>query len=134
TGRRNRTSPARARQRPAGAAVSARLHRARQRQRRALARPAHADRAGLADRARRTWWRCRCAARSRRRHARRAAVKQWGIRARVFFLALAPSVMLLLALVSYFTYERIAEVELSLGERGKLVARRLAAPAEFHIF
>jgi signal transduction histidine kinase/CheY-like chemotaxis protein len=61
-------------------------------------------------------------------------VKQWGIRARVFFLALAPSVMLLLALVSYFTYERIAEVELSLGERGKLVARRLAAPAEFALF
>ena len=61
-------------------------------------------------------------------------MKQWGIRARVFLLALAPSVMILLALVSYFTYERIAEVELSLAERGKLVARRLAAPAEFALF
>jgi signal transduction histidine kinase/ActR/RegA family two-component response regulator len=61
-------------------------------------------------------------------------VKHWGIRSRVFFLALTPSVMILLALVIYFTYERIAEVEVSLAERGKLVARRLAAPAEFALF
>jgi len=58
----------------------------------------------------------------------------WGIRARVFFLALAPSVMILLVLVVYFTYERIAEVDVSLAERGKLVARRLAPGAEFAIF
>jgi signal transduction histidine kinase/ActR/RegA family two-component response regulator len=58
----------------------------------------------------------------------------WGIRARVFFLALAPSVMILLVLVVYFTYQRIAEVDLSLAERGKLVARRLAPSAEFALF
>ena len=61
-------------------------------------------------------------------------MKNWGIRSRVFLLALAPSVMILLALVIYFTYERIAEVEVSLAERGKLVARRLAPSAEFAIF
>ena len=58
----------------------------------------------------------------------------WGIRARVLFLALAPSVMILLSLVIYFTYERIVEVDVSLAERGKLVARRLAPAAEFAIF
>jgi len=58
----------------------------------------------------------------------------WGIRARVLFLALAPSVMILLSLVIYFTYERIVEVDVSLAERGKLVARRLAPATEFAIF
>ena len=62
------------------------------------------------------------------------AMKEWGIRARVLFLALAPSVMILLSLVTYFTYERIAEVDVSLAERGKLVARRLAPGTEFAIF
>jgi signal transduction histidine kinase/ActR/RegA family two-component response regulator len=61
-------------------------------------------------------------------------MKEWGIRARVLFLALAPSVMILLALVIYFTYQRIAEVDVSLAERGKLVARRLVPAAEFAIF
>jgi signal transduction histidine kinase/ActR/RegA family two-component response regulator len=42
--------------------------------------------------------------------------------------------MVLLALVVYFTYERIAEVDVSLAERGKLIARRLAPEAEFAIF
>ncbi|MGH8121392.1 MAG: ATP-binding protein [Rudaea sp.] len=61
-------------------------------------------------------------------------MKEWGIRARVLFLALAPSIMILLALVIYFTYERIAEVDVSLAERGKLIARRLAPETEFAIF
>lgn len=61
-------------------------------------------------------------------------MSNWGIRARVLFLALAPSVMILLSLVIYFTYERIVEVDVSLAERGKLVARRLAPATEFAIF
>ncbi len=61
-------------------------------------------------------------------------MKHWGIRARVLFLALAPSVMILLALVSYFTYERITEVDASLAQRGILVARQLAPGAEFALF
>src|SRR5437879_3629260 len=61
-------------------------------------------------------------------------MKQWGIRARVLFLALTPSILILLALVIYFTYERIAEVDVSLAERGKLVARRLAPGAELALF
>ncbi len=61
-------------------------------------------------------------------------MRPWGIRARVLFLALTPSVMILFVLVAYFTYERIAEVDVSLAERGKLVARRLAPGTEFAIF
>ena len=61
-------------------------------------------------------------------------MKHWGIRARVLFLALAPSVMILFTLVAYFTYQGIREVDISLSERGKLVARRLSVGTEFAIF
>lgn len=61
-------------------------------------------------------------------------MKGWGIRARVLVLALTPSAMILLALVGYFTYQRIAEVDFSLAQRGILVARQLAPVAEFAIF
>jgi signal transduction histidine kinase len=50
------------------------------------------------------------------------------------FLALAPSVMILLTLVSYFTYARIAEVEVALAQHGVSVARQLAPGAEFALF
>ena len=42
-------------------------------------------------------------------------MKNWSIRTRVLFLALAPSVMILLALVTYFTYTSIAEVDIFTG-------------------
>ena len=61
-------------------------------------------------------------------------MKHWGIRTRVLFLAMAPSLMILLSLVTYFTYQRIEEVNVSLVERGKLIARRLAPGTEYAIF
>ena len=61
-------------------------------------------------------------------------MSSWGIRARVLVLALLPSVLILLTLVSYFTYERITEVDASLAQRGRLVARQLAPSAEFALF
>jgi signal transduction histidine kinase len=61
-------------------------------------------------------------------------MKRWGIRARVLLLALAPSVLILLTLVTYFTYTQIAEVESSLEQRGRSVARQLAPGAEFALF
>ncbi len=61
-------------------------------------------------------------------------MKGWGIRTRVLFLALMPSVMILLTLVIYFTYERITEVDVALAQRGVLVARQLAPGAEFALF
>jgi hypothetical protein len=42
--------------------------------------------------------------------------------------------MILVALVSYFTYDRIAQVDISLAQRGILVARQLAPGAEFALF
>lgn len=42
--------------------------------------------------------------------------------------------MILITLVTYFTYERIAEVDASLAQRGILVARQLAPGAEFALF
>jgi hypothetical protein len=61
-------------------------------------------------------------------------MKHWGIRTRVLFLAMAPSLMILLSLVTYFTYQRIEEVDVALVERGKLIARRLAPGTEYAIF
>ena len=42
--------------------------------------------------------------------------------------------MILLVLVSYFTYERITDVDRSLAQRGVLVARQLGPAAEFALF
>jgi signal transduction histidine kinase/DNA-binding NarL/FixJ family response regulator len=61
-------------------------------------------------------------------------MKNWGIRARVLLLALAPSMLILLTLVAYFTYARIAEVDASLARQGRSVARQLAPGAEFALF
>jgi signal transduction histidine kinase len=61
-------------------------------------------------------------------------VRRWGIRARVLFLALTPSVLILLSLVTYFTYTRIAEVDVSLAQHGRSIARHLAPGAEFALF
>ena len=61
-------------------------------------------------------------------------MKRWGIRARVLFLALAPSALILTALAGYFTYARIAEVDVLLAQRGISLARQLAPGAEYALF
>ena len=61
-------------------------------------------------------------------------MKTWGIRARVLFLALAPGALILFALLVYFTYARIAEVDAALARQGVSVARQLASGAEFALF
>ncbi len=61
-------------------------------------------------------------------------MKRWGIRARVLFLALLPSIMILLTLAGYFTYARIAEVDVLLAQRGVSLARQLAPGTEFALF
>lgn len=61
-------------------------------------------------------------------------MKSWGIRARVLFLALLPSVMILVTLAGYFTYSRIAEVDVLLAQRGNSLARQLAPGTEFALF
>jgi len=61
-------------------------------------------------------------------------MKTWSIRARVLFLALLPSVMILVSLVGYFTYTLIAEVDTLLAQRGVALARQLSPAAEFALF
>jgi signal transduction histidine kinase/FixJ family two-component response regulator len=61
-------------------------------------------------------------------------MKHWGIRARVLFVALVPSVLILFALVTYFTHARIAEVDVALAQHGLSVARQLAPGVEFALF
>jgi hypothetical protein len=61
-------------------------------------------------------------------------VTRWGIRARVLFLAIAPSVMIVVMLVTYFTYARIAEVDIALTQHGLSIARQLAPGAELPLF
>src|SRR5262245_13754276 len=61
-------------------------------------------------------------------------MNRWGIRARVLFLALMPSIMILITLVGYFTYTRIAEVDVLLAQRGIALARQLAPGTEFALF
>ncbi len=61
-------------------------------------------------------------------------VTHWGIRPRILFLALAPSVMILLALVSVFHVRKNHRRRCSLAQRGVLVARQLGPGTEFALF
>jgi signal transduction histidine kinase/CheY-like chemotaxis protein len=61
-------------------------------------------------------------------------MKTWGIRARVLFLALLPSALILVTLVTYFTYTRIAEVDTALAQHGLSIARQLGPGTEFALF
>lgn len=62
------------------------------------------------------------------------AVRHWSIRARVLFLALAP-VLLSLVLLSYYVISaRIQDVNAGFNERGRALAKHLAAASEFGLF
>jgi len=61
-------------------------------------------------------------------------MRRWGIRARVLFLALVPSALILATLVAYFTTVRISDVDTQLAQRGAALARQLAPGAEFALF
>ena len=61
-------------------------------------------------------------------------MRRWGIRARVLFLALVPSTLILATLVAYFTTVRISDVDTQLAQRGAALARQLAPGAEFALF
>jgi len=61
-------------------------------------------------------------------------MRRWGIRARVLFLSLVPSALILATLVAYFTTVRISDVDTQLAQRGAALARQLAPGAEFALF
>ncbi len=58
----------------------------------------------------------------------------WGIRSRAIFLAVAPAILIALALTIYFVVLRYDDVEKELYGQGQTMARQLAPAAEFGAF
>lgn len=61
-------------------------------------------------------------------------ISNWGIRSRVLLAALLPVVVLAVLMTVFFIGWRLSELELAHGERGRALARQLAAAAEFPLF
>jgi len=61
-------------------------------------------------------------------------MKNWGIKGKVLFLALAPATLIAAVLVLHFVNSRIADLEQSLRERGLAIARQLAPASEYGVF
>ena len=61
-------------------------------------------------------------------------MRRLGIAWRVLFLAIVPAALIAAVLAFYFTMMRIDEVQQSLRERGKTVARQLAPASEYGVF
>ena len=61
-------------------------------------------------------------------------MKNWGIKGKVLFLALAPATLISAVLVLHFVNSRIADLEQSLRERGLAIARQLAPASEYGVF
>jgi PAS domain S-box-containing protein len=60
--------------------------------------------------------------------------KTWGIKERAIFLALAPAIVIAVALTVYFLLLRYADVEAALQNRGHSLVRQLAPAAEYGAF
>lgn len=58
----------------------------------------------------------------------------WDIRTRVLFVALVPTIVLGLLLTALLTFSRISDLEEALDQRGRTLARQLAATAEYGLF
>ncbi len=61
-------------------------------------------------------------------------MKRWGIRTRVLLLALLPATATALLLAAYFVYNQIEDLERSLMDRGRAIARQLAPASEYGVF
>ena len=61
-------------------------------------------------------------------------MKHWGIKKRVLFLALLPTLVIALTLASYFSFNRIKYIEESLHQKGELLANHLAPALEYGVF
>ncbi len=61
-------------------------------------------------------------------------MKNWGIRSRVLLVAIVPSVILASLMYAYFISTRFADLDESLRNRGRAVARQLAAASEYGVF
>lgn len=61
-------------------------------------------------------------------------MKNWGIRTRVLFLALAPLAFITLILDIYFINTRVRDLSQALTERGHAIASQLAPASEYGVF
>lgn len=61
-------------------------------------------------------------------------VNEWGIKSRVLFLTLVPTVIISLLLGAYFTSTRIQDLERALKDRGYAIALQLAPASEYGVF
>lgn len=61
-------------------------------------------------------------------------MRLWGIKKRVLFLALLPTLVIAVSLSFYFNYTRINQIEDALLQKGKLLANHLAPACEYGVF
>ncbi len=61
-------------------------------------------------------------------------VNEWGIKSRVLFLTLVPTIIISLLLSAYFTSTRIQDLEKALRDRGYAIALQLAPASEYGVF
>ncbi len=61
-------------------------------------------------------------------------MKNWSIKKRVLFLALLPTLVITLVISFYFNYSRINQFELSMYEKGNIIANHLAPACEYGVF
>lgn len=61
-------------------------------------------------------------------------LNEWGIKSRVLFLTLVPTVIISLLLSAYFTSTRIQDLERALKDRGYAIALQLAPASEYGVF
>ncbi|MFN3586080.1 MAG: ATP-binding protein [Moraxellaceae bacterium] len=73
----------------------------------------------------REWW--------QRHGGSRLAMEHWRLRERMLFLALAPALLMLVLLLGYFLQARMSDVDRELSGNGQLMARQLAASADYAV-
>jgi two-component system sensor histidine kinase BarA len=59
---------------------------------------------------------------------------EWGIKSRVLFLTLVPTIIISLLLSAYFTSTRLQDLETALRDRGYAIALQLAPASEYGVF
>jgi two-component system, sensor histidine kinase len=59
---------------------------------------------------------------------------RWDIRARAILIAVLPTMMMATVLIAYFTSSRLSDLEEAHVQRGKALARQLAAASEYGVF
>ncbi|MCW9013978.1 MAG: response regulator [Gammaproteobacteria bacterium] len=61
-------------------------------------------------------------------------MNNWGIKKRVLFLALFPTLIITISLASYFSFNQISYLENTLHQKGQLIANHLAPASEYGVF